>query len=117
MRKLLLVLVIVLTGLPAMARHIAGGEMYYEWLSPGNGNTSMYRITLRLFRDCQSSGPQLENEVVTAGIYEGTNLRLSVSLRLDGGVRTIQLNTGSFPCLTGAPTVCYEVALYTGEIE
>ena len=70
MRKLLLVLVILLTGLPAMARHIAGGEMYYEWLSAGSGNTSMYRITLRLFRDCQSSGPLLENEVVTAGIYE-----------------------------------------------
>jgi gliding motility-associated-like protein len=117
MRKLLLVLVIVLAGLPAKARHIAGGEMYYEWLSPGNGNTSMYRITLRLFRDCQSSGPVLENEVVTAGIYEGTNLRLSLSLRLDGGVRTIQLNTGTFPCLTGAPIVCYEVALFTNVVE
>jgi gliding motility-associated-like protein len=117
MRKLLLVLVIVLTGLPAMARHIAGGEMYYEWLSPGVGNTSMYRVTLRLFRDCQSSGPLLENEVVTAGIYEGTNLRISLTLRLDGGVRSMQLNTGTFPCLTGAPKVCYEVALYTNVVE
>ena len=117
MRKLLLVLVILLTGLPAMARHIAGGEMYYEWLSAGNGNTSMYRITLRLFRDFQSSGTLLENEVVTAGIYEGSNLRISLTLRLDGGVRTMQLNTGSFPCLTGAPTVCYEVALFTNVVE
>ena len=96
MRKLLLVLAIVLTGLPAMARHIAGGELYYEWLSPGNGNTSMYRITLRLFRDCQSSGPQLENEVVTAGIYEGTNLRLSVSLRLDGALGILDSPCSSF---------------------
>lgn len=117
MRKLLLVLVILLTGLPAMSRHIAGGEMFYEWLSAGSGNTSMYRITLRLFRDCQSSGPLLENEVVTAGIYEGTNLRISLSLKLDGAVRSMQLNTGNFPCLTGAPTVCYEVALYTNIVE
>ena len=51
----------------AYSRHVAGGELYYYYLGAGNPTaagkpTANYRITLRLFRDCASSGPQLESE-------------------------------------------------------
>jgi gliding motility-associated-like protein len=118
MRKTLIAILFFLVGFVAEARHIAGGEMFYEYLGPGTGfNTSLYHFTLRLFRDCQSSGPLLQNENVNLGIYEGGSLRESLKLNIDNGVSTIQLNTSTFPCLTGAPVVCYEVATYSNTLE
>lgn len=118
MRKTLFAILLVCFSFPAIARHIAGGEMFYEYLSPGTGgNTSLYRFTLRLFRDCQSSGPLLQNENVNLGIYEGTQLAQTLHLPLQNDVTTIQLNTSTFPCLTGAPRVCYELAIYSSTLE
>ena len=36
----------------AEARHIAGGEMSYEYLGPGSRASSGYSITIRLYSDC-----------------------------------------------------------------
>ena len=71
----------------AYSRHVAGGELYYYYLGAGNPTaagkpTANYRITLRLFRDCASSGPQLESEQVTVGIYANSQLVKSVPLPL-----------------------------------
>ena len=73
MKQWFYITAILLLALPAAARHIAGGELFYEYLGPGVNSsagkpTSSYKITLRLFRDCASTGPQLEAEVVTVGI-------------------------------------------------
>ena len=101
-----------------MARHIAGGELFYEYVKPGTAvNTSTYQITLRLFRDCDSPGPFLDVEKVTVGIYEMNSLRSSLGLNLQGSVRTISLNTASFPCLSGTPVVCYQIAIYSNTID
>ncbi len=55
MRKIFLLALLFVCFSPVMARHIAGGELFYEYVKPGTGvNTSTYRITLRLFRDCDS---------------------------------------------------------------
>jgi len=118
MRKIFLLALLFVCFSPVMARHIAGGELFYEYVKPGTGvNTSTYRITLRLFRDCDSPGPFLDVEKVTVGIYELNNLRNSLSLNIQGSVRTITLNTASFPCLSGSPVVCYQIALYSNTID
>ena len=78
--------------------------------------TANYRVTLRLFRDCASSGPQLEAEQVTVGIYANNVIVKSLPLNLQGAVERISLNTGNFPCLSGQVSVCYEVALYTADV-
>ncbi|MBY0481414.1 MAG: gliding motility-associated C-terminal domain-containing protein [Chitinophagaceae bacterium] len=118
MRKLLLIILFLNFSTAVIARHIAGGELFYEYLGPSNfPNTSVYRISLRLFRDCQSTGPILENENVTVGIYENDALKLPLGLKMEGSVRTIQLNTQSFPCLTGSPVVCYQIAIFTNTVE
>src|SRR5437868_14954930 len=115
MRRWLFIVLLTCCCIPAVARHVAGGELFYEYMGPSNtAGTSLYKITLRLFRDCASAGPLLQNEVVDVGIYEngnrvGTPLRLS----LTGPVNTISLNTSSFPCLVGSVQVCYEMAIYS----
>jgi len=101
-------------GLPAVARHIAGGEIYYEWIGQGSTpGTSKYRITLRLFRDCQSTGAQLD-PTANIGIFDKFS-NLSVlgspfSANLDH-TDVIQKN-GNLPCIINAPIVCYQVGYY-----
>ncbi|MFN4007885.1 MAG: PKD domain-containing protein [Chitinophagaceae bacterium] len=101
----------------AIASHIAGGEIYYRFLSTSNG-VSTYQVTLRLFRECTSNGPQLNGEVVNLGIYDNATSQLvrSVNLPLSGAVRTIRLNASRIPCISGDTLVCYQVAEFVNTI-
>lgn len=117
MKKTFFIIFLLICTLPALSRHVAGGELYYEYLGSGNApNTSNYRITLRLFRECSSNGPRLENERVNVGIYDNGILFSELSLPIMGGVNTLKLRTDLFPCLVGDPEVCYEVAIYSNII-
>ena len=104
----------VLLSAPLFARHIAGGEIFYEWIGYGpTTGTSQYRITLRLFRDCQSTGAQLD-PTVNIGIFDKlSNAPVSGSpftVNLDH-IETIQ-KSGNVPCIINAPIVCYQVGFY-----
>lgn len=118
MKKLFFALLLVITFSPLLARHVAGGELYYEYLGEGlTPSSSLYRITLRLFRDCASPGPFLQNERVNVGIYnENGLLQRELSLPIQGQVEQLRLKTELFPCLVGNPLVCYEVAVYVNTI-
>ena len=108
---------LLLCTLPALSRHVAGGELFYEYLGSGNApNTSNYKITLRLFRECSSPGPRLENERVNVGIYQNDILYTDLSLPMIGSINELRLRTDLFPCLVGDPVVCYEVAIYSNVI-
>ncbi|MDI6438755.1 hypothetical protein FCL43_022845, partial [Enterobacter hormaechei] len=73
MKKLLFIISILLFSLPAIAKHIAGGELMYQYLGDAGGGNSNYLLTLRLFRDCFSTGPLLEREQVNVGVYDENN--------------------------------------------
>lgn len=113
-----LLLLLLLFYNTSQARHIAGGELYYNYISPDANNSanSIYVITLRLFRECNSGGPTLEAEQATVGIYEGDILFRSLPLPRTTDVTTISLNTAAFPCLVGNVGACYQVALYSATI-
>ncbi|MDE3251566.1 MAG: gliding motility-associated C-terminal domain-containing protein [Bacteroidota bacterium] len=117
MKKLFFILFFLIACLSAEARHVAGGELFYEYIGPGSAGYSNYKITLRLFRDCSSNGPLLENENVIVGIYEN-NIKLPADLPLlrIGPIQTISLNTAAFPCLVGNVSVCYQIAIYSSTI-
>ncbi|MES2329409.1 MAG: PKD domain-containing protein [Bacteroidota bacterium] len=118
MKKFLFIIVLFICSIPATARHVAGGELFYEYLGSGGTGISTYRITLRLFRDCASNGPLLENETVVVGVYNnfGNQLVTSVPLPIITSVTTISLNTAAFPCLTGNVNVCYETTMYSATV-
>ena len=113
MKKLLVILFICST-VPSFARHITGGEIFYEYLGPGAAaGTSQYKITLRLFRDCFSSGAQLD-PTVNIGIFDKAS-RAAVSgspfsVNLDH-IQQIQ-KSGNIPCIINPPQVCYQVGFY-----
>lgn len=117
MKKIFFIVVFFLCIFPAMARHVAGGELYYNYMGPGTtSGTSVYRISLRLFRDCSSNGPLLENESVTVGVYADNVIVASLRLDLEGGINSISLNTASFPCLVGNVNVCYQFGTWASVI-
>ena len=102
-----------IVAFPAYARHIAGGEIFYEYLGPGAAGTSVYKITLRLFRDCQSTGAQLD-PTANIGIYDKLNNAAvggsPFSVSLDH-IEVIQ-KSGTISCIINAPIVCYQVGFY-----
>ncbi len=117
MKKIFFIVLFFLCLFPAMARHVAGGELYYNYMGPGTtSGTSVYRISLRLFRDCLSNGPLLENESVIVGIYADNVIAASLRLDLEGSINTISLNTASFPCLVGNVNVCYQYGTWASVI-
>lgn len=112
--KKLLVIFFVCCSVSSFARHITGGEIFYEYLGPGaTAGTSQYKITLRLFRDCFSGGATLD-PTVSIGIFDKlTSASVSGSpfaVSLDH-IEQIQ-KSGNIACIINPPAVCYQVGFY-----
>ncbi|MCW3082444.1 PKD domain-containing protein [Segetibacter sp.] len=120
MKKISILIITLFSFLQTFASHIAGGELFYEYLGPGNGaNTNKYKVTMRLFRDCHSVGQTLATERVVIGIYRSNELSLftKLDLALQSPAPVIELNTKAIPCLLNAPEVCFQIGIFTGTID
>ncbi len=119
MKKYYTIILLLLLSFPVYASHIAGGELFYEYVGPGStANSSRYKVTMRLFRDCNSAGQVLTAETVTIGIYnrQTGNLVNQLGLNLQP-IQTIQLNTAAIPCLVNPPDVCFQIGVFTNTID
>lgn len=95
------------------ARHITGGELSYVYIS-SSGSTHTYQITLKLYRDCFSTGAQLDPAAAisiftknASGLSTGSqdytiNMSRQENLRLGSPGK----------CIDNPPAVCYEVGVY-----
>lgn len=114
--RLFLILLALLTGsIPAVAGHIAGGELSYKYLGVGTvPGTSRYSITLKLFRQCSATAP-LDN-IVNITIYRSglSTFETNVSVAISQKVVKDLKDPG--PCIINPPQVCYEIGEYTTEI-
>jgi len=114
-KKLLITCLWFAVALPSMARHIKGGEIYYEYLGPGTApNTDKYKITLRLFVVCTGlSAGQLEEDV-NIGIFRNadnssiTGSPFTFHVKSD---QTINLTTPN-PCIQNPSPVCYRIRIF-----
>lgn len=110
MKRLLLILTTFFISKVLLAEHITGGEIYYSFVSV-NGNMYTYNVTLKLFRNCGTVGAPLD-AAAAIGIFDKTN---NVMVWNQSITRTfseeLRLRTPG-PCITNAPTVCYEVGYY-----
>ncbi len=87
------------------AEHIIGGEMYYECIGPGQ-----YIFTMKLFRDCNSSGANFDNPA-TFGVFSETgSLIQSVTASVDN-VIFVDTDLDS-PCLAIPPNICVQQGTY-----
>ena len=96
----------------AYADHIAGGEVSYTFL--GNANTpnaGRYRVTLKLYRDCDSDGAPLDPTVAITIYPTGSGIfyvNKAVSLKRSD---IISLQNPD-PCIGNPPRICYEIGSY-----
>jgi len=122
MKKILTSLITLTCSVYALASHISGGELFYEYLGPGSTpNTDSYKITMRLFRECNSTGQQLDGEMVTIGIYHRSDSTLFNTLFLpkkwSGNPPELQNTPGAIPCLTGDGSLCYQIGTFANTIQ
>lgn len=124
MKKIIL-LILLFFFIKTNATHIAGGELFYERVRAGSTpNSDVYKITMRMFRQCNSTGgtgAALSIETPKIGIYNTNNLTLSTTLSLATiSITQINNNPASNPCLVGSATeisACYDVGIWSAEIE
>lgn len=116
MKKLLLLFVLAFPSIFAFAAHITGGEMYYTVVGP-TSNGFRYRITLKLYRDCNSSGAPLDPSVPIS-IFGNTPPFNSVHTQTVQQTSFVKQNLSSpDPCIQNPPPVCYETGFYTFEVD
>jgi len=101
------------------AKHIAGGEMRYTYLGPGfDANTGSYRISLRLYRDCNAPvGSANLQQVVDITIYQNGVSTVYKQLQVYMSQYDINSLSDPGPCINNPPAVCYEVGTYTVELD
>ncbi|MEP6794385.1 MAG: hypothetical protein ABJB16_08670, partial [Saprospiraceae bacterium] len=96
------------------ARHIVGGEIYYDCMGPGNmPDTRNYRLTMKVYRDCAGNGAEFDNPA-QIGLYSFINgtyafVRDFPNIR-HGAVESLEFVEN--PCLILPPNVCVEQTSY-----
>ncbi len=118
MKKQFIVFFILLAlVLPALAKHIAGGEMSYTYLRSNSLNTrGVYRITLKLYRDCHSDGAELDAAARITIYPKGSNFFVFNKDIDQDSVKTVSLSKPD-ACINNPPEICYQIAYYNVEVE
>jgi gliding motility-associated-like protein len=73
MKKVLLMLVFMITSIIANATHMMGGDITYECISPGK-----YKLTIKVYRDCR--GIPFNNPSIAAFCADGGTVSNSINL-------------------------------------
>ena len=103
--------------LPALAKHIAGGEMTYTYLGTGCSATrGLYRITLKLYRDCDSDGAELDAAArITIYPTGSTVFKFNQDVTQDR-IETVRMSKPD-ACINNPPEICYQIAYYNATVE
>lgn len=118
MKKAFLASIFLFSSVLCFAGHIAGGEVYYKYVGQGiNANSSVYEISLRLFRECGAGGGSTAAmpTSVTMAIYTNTTPSSLVGSQISvnrTSFQQLQLSTPN-PCINNPPTICYQVGEFT----
>ncbi|WP_147313799.1 PKD domain-containing protein [Deminuibacter soli] len=123
MKTFFLFVFLLALSAPALAGHIAGGEMYYRYVGPGtSAQTNRYEITLRMFRQCNPpmvGGQQLAQLPQSANITVfdlATSTPVASQQVLQDNFTTLSL-LSPLPCIQSYSPVCYQVATYVWQTD
>lgn len=105
MKRILTILCCLFFSVNTFAWHIVGGEMYYDCLGGNN-----YRITLKMYRDCYSTGADFDDPLIIY-VYNASGL-LVQSHEIPFPGSTVFDPDVSNPCIVDPPDICVEEAIY-----
>ena len=114
MRKLILVIFSVFFFCTLVsARHIKGGWIQYEYGGVGaTAGTSVYKITVYVFRDCSQQGPMPG----ALGIYDAVSyksIQTITGTASSYSLTSTPKKTSFDPCLSNPPSICYQIYTYS----
>jgi len=121
MRKYLALLILLFIYVPGFALHIAGGELFYEYIGPGSlPNTDRYMVTLRLFRECNPETPPGQTAAampseVELGIFSNNQfggVAIDSAIVQRSSYNEITLNS-PLVCITNPPRICYQIGYFS----
>lgn len=121
MKKILTIL-LFLAGYSTsvFSAHIKGGEMFYQYVGPGNApGTSVYMVSLKLYIDCSANAPgQLDESVPLSVFDKDTYGFVSVHTAQRQTEEFVRFDPRSNPCIGNPPLdVCYRVRTYSTQIQ
>ena len=120
MKRFLFVLLFSFFTLVSLANHTKGGWMYYEYLGPGvAANSSIYRITLKLYTECTLNPGQTDANVPFTFFNASTNAEVyNISVPVISDINTNNCTTVEcHPCINNIPSICYKIRTYQTVIE
>ena len=105
-KQFLLVCFFALLSFENFATHIVGGEIYYDYISPGT-----YKITLKVYRDCSSPANAGFDSLAYVFIYNSAGALVdSLKLALNPPVQVPP--TINNPCFVPPVGICVEETTY-----
>lgn len=110
------ILLTLVCTLSVSAAHIKGGEIYYTYIGEGaSPNTSVYRVSLKLYIDCGATSPgQLDPSVNLSIFNAGSNTFVENHVAQMDNESFIRFDSRTNPCIGNPPLdVCYRVRIYT----
>ena len=110
-----LLLFLICFSKTGFAKHLKGGWIQYQYISTDSvAKTNKYKITVRQYLSCESTGSQIDADIYL-GIFDGwTNTSLKVLTVTKTGTDNLCMTTYD-PCITPAPNpcdVCYRIDKY-----
>lgn len=106
MKKIILSLLLVVSFVGARATHLTGGYMYYTYMGKDGAGNKKFKVSLLVYRDCQSSQVQFDNQIDVA-IYRGNDLDSIIILTLKSEKTVSPTNV-----IPAAGSVCTREGLY-----
>jgi gliding motility-associated-like protein len=118
MKKIVLGIIFLGCVYTSFANHLKGGWIQYEYLSTdSSAKTNKYKITVRQYLLCSSSGGQIDQQIYV-GIFDGANSSLFTTVTINLSNNTeFPTKTTYDPCLTPKPTICYRIDSYVTTVD
>lgn len=88
--------------------------MFYT-ITAQNGNSYTYHVVLKLYRDCNSTGAQLDANAPISIFDRVTGVSVWANSVPRNQIVTLNLGSPS-PCITNPPAVCYQVGYYEFDV-
>jgi len=120
MKKILFLVAVLLFGKLASAFHLKGGWIQYEYIKTDTvKKTTTYKITVRQYLSCSSSGNQIDPDVFL-GIFDGGSNAFIQKLTIPLSSTDRPSITTFDPCINPKPSpgsVCYRIDNYVAIVE
>jgi gliding motility-associated-like protein len=117
MKKKIIFLAAALTmTVIGFAAHITGGEVYYTYAGLQANGDHRYNVTLKLYRDCNSTGAQLDPSAGIGIFNRATGVMVWNQSIARSNIVTLNLGSPD-PCISNPPVVCYQVGYYEFSVD